>query len=967
MHRRDFGPWGVDLPDDEFARALAALGVLMASSSIPTDATSASISERLTPLGENAARLVRWSLSVDPRRLNEVGIPPNLAMALAAGWQHSPLSGRVRLEIDQFAPLLAGFDPPSTLPWIAHELSGTAVNARSVFVGMDEPAADSGWHWPLRIGFLSDPASRALEQRCRTLTREAAWISPLVVLVDVEDPGGECNLLVLPMDLRAALSAITALRTAPRADCVVVLRREQGGADQWFRLVVGLRGAARTSGVLVARLAARDEMDWVAGVVRELSHSNALDVAAFKASRDVKARPPFFGASSKLIEFSRLSHHIRRMGEQLSAPQFRDLAIDVVPNSSAARTLDVWPGSHPLGYVGERLKALSDQADAMGNPEAFIHETGAATGAAEIAVAAAAAVQAAPEAREALAVEPRFIQARVFDTGNPTSPVERRRSLRSARPHEVRVRIGLREGSWITGPGDRPFPVESLPPDQEEHELTVVLAEPNLLGEPQAAHVILPRIGSSTECTFHVFARAGIERLDARIIVAHRNRVLQTALLRGPIVASTDDEGEGIEVEPEVVLRASLDDLGDRQLFDAALVLNHDDAGISGITAVSHDAVARFTPSPTMRDEIDNLDVLLTQIVRDPKSFMGDLFSKSTTGLLRQFAQHGSLLYDHIVRDGGMVEAGLAGDGPLQVVSAVADARLPVEFVYAREAPAKGAQVCPNAIEALRQDKCDAKHCATGARERDFICPMAFWGVRRVIERHAHSQRFKALLGGDHYAIQSEPTMRRRTLEVLRGGLVAASQRVEKTVADGAKQVCDAITVGTTALLAPVTSWATWEDKIDTDMPSLLVLIVHTAASPGDPTIQQMEIGVESWLTVAELEQRHVRRTDASPPLVLLLGCETGVPDRQFANFINRLRNRGAAIVVAAGAKIHSLHAVPVAKGFVEALRAAVQREGATFGEVMRDVRREMLARGVAMVLTLSAYGDADWRLARQA
>jgi hypothetical protein len=142
---------------------------------------------------------------------------------------------------------------------------------------------------------------------------------------------------------------------------------------------------------------------------------------------------------------------------------------------------------------------------------------------------------------------------------------------------------------------------------------------------------------------------------------------------------------------------------------------------------------------------------------------------------------------------------------------------------------------------------------------------------------------------------------------------------------------------------------------------------VHTEASPENAAIQQMEIGVDSWLTVAELDLRHVRRTDAPPPLVLLLGCETGVPEKQFANFINRLRNRGAAIVVATGAKIHSLHAVPVANAFVEALGHAVKRDGATFGEVMRQVRRSMLARGLPMVLTLNAFGDADWRLVHQA
>jgi hypothetical protein len=42
------------------------------------------------------------------------------------------------------------------------------------------------------------------------------------------------------------------------------------------------------------------------------------------------------------------------------------------------------------------------------------------------------------------------------------------------------------------------------------------------------------------------------------------------------------------------------------------------------------------------------------------------------------------------------------------------------------------------------------------------------------------------------------------------------------------------------------------------------------------------------------------------------------------------------------------------------------KREGetdATFGEVMLAVRRDLLAAGTPMVLGLTSYGDADWRI----
>lgn len=37
-----------------------------------------------------------------------------------------------------------------------------------------------------------------------------------------------------------------------------------------------------------------------------------------------------------------------------------------------------------------------------------------------------------------------------------------------------------------------------------------------------------------------------------------------------------------------------------------------------------------------------------------------------------------------------------------------------------------------------------------------------------------------------------------------------------------------------------------------------------------------------------------------------------------------------------------------------------------TFGDVMLGVRRQALKEGIPMVLCIHAYGDADWKLAKE-
>ncbi|MEO8193808.1 MAG: hypothetical protein ABI681_08145 [Gemmatimonadales bacterium] len=959
IYRNYFGTWGRELSDGDFACALAALGVLDKHS---LTGPHEDADERLELAPAELVQPVEWKL-LRPF-FAAPDLPENVsARDLAESWKRSGLPEKVRLEVDRSSTFYR-VDSAAMLPWVVSELSRPEVKARSVYLRVDRPSVTVGWQWPARIGFLGDEESQELKKRLDDVIQGEGWIRPLVRAVDAEQSRSGCDILLIPAGIRKSLSLAAGLSRPVHADCTIVIGRTEGDAAHWYRMVEGLRASLRTSGVVVAQRGTDDIEKWFMALVANLSHNNSIDAALFMAATERGEQPPFIAISRRLAEFSRLSMQMRRMAKKMKRPGMREMRVEIEAGSPAARTLDVGAGTHTLDRIGDSLETTAAMGESEIEPGGFIHERDAATGSVSLDRSVTMATAAA--APSPAAQEERFIQAKVFDLTNPAEPVRRSHRLRGGASHQIVVRIGEQDQEWISTPAGPSFPVDSLPQDQDEWELTVVLSVAQSSDDPQVSRILLPRFGNSSEAAFFLVVKEEWKSVEARIIVLHRNRVIQTAMLEAEVGGREDlgDDDHRITVEPEVVAKTRFDNLADRERFDAALVLNESKAGIKRLLAIADDKVAKFTPGPTMDLELANIDTLLADIVENPKSYMGKLTSKPVVDLLRTLANHGNALYDHIVRDGGLAAVHLDGDGPLQVISAVADARLPIELVYSRRAPKPTAKLCPRAAASLRKGKCDAS-CTKLGKQSDFICPLAFWGVQRVIERHAHRPELKKVTAGEDFAVVSEPTDLRPELDLFKGGAIAGSQKVEKTVAGGLEQISRLVGKLTNSNLEPVPDWKSWKTSIRKTGPSLLVLIVHTEETPADDTIPQMEIGNASWLSVVEIEEEHVVKKNGEPPLVLLLGCETGVPDKQFANFVNRLRNRGAAIVVATGAKIHSLHAVPVAKEFVTRIQEAAKKKDATFGEVMLAVRREMLADGIPMVLTLNAFGDADWRLAK--
>jgi hypothetical protein len=77
----------------------------------------------------------------------------------------------------------------------------------------------------------------------------------------------------------------------------------------------------------------------------------------------------------------------------------------------------------------------------------------------------------------------------------------------------------------------------------------------------------------------------------------------------------------------------------------------------------------------------------------------------------------------------------------------------------------------------------------------------------------------------------------------------------------------------------------------------------------------------------------------------------------------------GTSLVVGTTAPILGRHAGRVAEALIEQLRLIAETpdipdHGLAFGDAMLVMRRQLLKKGILAALCLTAYGDAEWRLA---
>lgn len=558
----------------------------------------------------------------------------------------------------------------------------------------------------------------------------------------------------------------------------------------------------------------------------------------------------------------------------------------------------------------------------------------------------------------------RFIMAQVFEARQGDMHTLNSAFVKGT-DYGVKVHIGPSDLKWLMA--DIVFP-DHLLPSRKKNKLQVFFSEPNHVPEVQYATIDLMQSGPSTECRFFFRVKKNIPVFEGRIIIAYKNRILQTALLKGEVVDVLTGREKSIRLEVEAVVRPASVDLSGRQEFDLAFLVNHGGDNKPRLTKLADDR-ASIRDIEGIQGSIRNIQDKLENAARTMGNINisgeGVLRSPETEALLNFLAYHGRILYDAIITD--QVDAGWLPRHPerIQLVSAHAEAFLPLEFLYEKPVPAPDARLCPEAEQALKEGKCQDCLLKNNDANTPYICPIGFWCLSRVIERHIHDTSYGRLVGSSDFVMQAEPVENRSILNVLRTCLYAASDRVDSVLPGQRQQFMNTLN-SVSDNTGMVSMWNDWAREIATKRPTLLILMPHTIE---DEILRApaMEIGSSDRLASGYIRPGYVCVSPQDQaPIVVLLGCETMVPYSKYMGFVPQFRRNGAALVLCTLTTVLGRHVVPIAQKLVEELKSELEGDGShivSFGDVLLHVRRNVLLRGLPIVLCLVAFGDADWRL----
>lgn len=851
--------------------------------------------------------------------------------------------------------------------WLARICCIPEVGAGSVYLRMDEPDWPVAWEWPLRLGVLGQTGSSGRHAKLlHALTK--VEFGNLWSVVDMAQPGAECELLLLPGDLRQGLASILDAPQRPRADCVLVLNGCQISDPRSLALKAALRQEARAPGVAVVSAGmAIDE--FLSALVRELSHDAPLDLALFSAQSAVRrghgpspmALPDLLFSRTLAIS-SRVRLSAARVAHQFS-PERTNLQLDRVGRSSVVPVDLATPRSPGPSLaaaqqrnstmdrltrtlrdrveLGSWTAEVGDATELVKAREEIVRSTGQHHRSARISPGAAGPTLPPQPVNEA---DTREVLAQVMDLAQKQFVT----TLRRDTAYRLRIKIALPDSQGFVGAGD-PFP--PLPPSIAGHQLdiTFVMLESVAEGSPampQQQQIFLPSNGESTTADFLFSTRGLQQRFRARLLVSYQNRIVQTLRLEGDFDSSTGETVYQFGVEN--LVQPGFQNLAYQAPFDAALIVNHSVAGRPGITMLAGSIVSFLEPAGMG----EMLDMLKTTLTDDTALRKADssLDSDSMTDLMYALMQHGRLLYDYVEAQLGSLDTSA---GRIQIVEARPGAYFPVEFLYPMEVPPEKPPLCPHARNALVGE---ALHQECPHRDDpEHMCPMRFWGFRKQIER----QPAGVVPTAAQPAEIAAPTPLNGKLDLFRSIQVARSSKVQAADFDLPSGLLRTLNETFETIGAPG-NWKEWRGGVAEQSPSFLLLLSHSTEDKISH-LPALEIS-KDVLSMAALEVSYVKGPAAQAPIVFLMGCSTADPKIGFLNFVERFKRKQAALVVGTLSTISAQRATRFLALALPMLKDPRNR-GRTFGEVFLDVKRATLASGDGFAMSLVAYGDMGWQI----
>jgi len=556
----------------------------------------------------------------------------------------------------------------------------------------------------------------------------------------------------------------------------------------------------------------------------------------------------------------------------------------------------------------------------------------------------------------------RWIQSQVFEVLSNGKKIRQTNAFRGNALHSLAVRVGPANQEWLTPKVEVTFPEDKLVWEKDYSGLQVVFSEPNHAPTPQIGKVILPREGSSTTCQFSFTPKQEIPYFKGRVIVLQGNRVLQTALLEGQVVSSPEQFPElRLSFGIESIIHPDLSHLSSRKGFDVAFMANHTVDDSPGLTTITGDQ-AYFNRLTNIEAAVKDITKLLESVITYPEDYQKPISDEKNLKWLRDLALNGKQLYDGIVVD-QIGRRRLTNINRVQLISTV-DEYLPLEFMYDMPAPRFDAPLCGRWREALQNGQCQACTLKDAFSPAEVLCPIGFWGLRLIIERHYLDPYNKPDLKGYDFALKGAAIEGRRVIKVLKSAVFAVSDRVDKVVAQGqgSQNVLEALKGATHQRVAQVDTLEHWRQAILELKPSLIVLLTHISLCDAYPQYVQLEIGQGVGLPQPYINRQYVLPSEDAPrPVVLLLGCTTMSTAIPFRSLATSFRREGAAIVLSTITEVLGRQVAPVSADLVNSLEIAAEK-GLSLGDALLMVRRKALADGKPMVLSLVGIGDADWR-----
>ena len=926
-------------------------------------------------LRESTTRLIRSS--EDLTRL----IAGGTELLSMADNDLNSLGRGLRVEInepDQHDPLAREYDP------LALYKALLAAGAHSAYLRRKNEG-EMAWTWPLRIGLENDS----------TLLSDVTpnhSIRPLFEAFDYDRAPMRMNLLLSRASLSQFNEVMARSRHRSQTDSIVLL----GGFDDTDpSLGQQLESVSKSTGAQgVFILGSLDLLQAKSGselLIVNLSHDLPLDSAVAALARQFEV-PVLSWATRTLVEASSvreqgriIARRLEEMGEKsfpvsvdpfpteinvpppvprrrstrhggagggrgggkgtFDSPRFaaRKRVIAKELGTTIARSLEV--GEPPVEVTVRRLRFDSESQGAQ-RVAAFKKATSAQTD------------------LDAALRDDRYLQVRV-ETPTGRAIIKKARLL-PAQDYVASVFIGALNPDYLSVED----PIKSPVPDGPV-VLDVLFWEPLACPEPQITQLLLPAHGDTGVANFPFKTKEDQSTFSARIAIYHQNRNLQTGLLKGVV----GDQPAALRFKLDATPLTKFVGLRGRVGVDVSIIVNDDESGNMHAFVKKDDIVATTPVSdekpplaqgidPSSYESLEAIkDVLgsaITRITANPDEY-SDLSKDGTRKLLIDLAQHGKTLLTRLQKHSAM--RNLFDDVKyIQIVMAHFDAFFPIEYIYDGKAPQPEAKVCDgpqSASVALLSGKCcGAYDNAPGL----VICPLRFWSLSKVIERHAHLPEHTEQELKGKFQLRSFPvSARNRVVGPLRCAALAASKNADLAEKDTVKTLCTDIDTVLGSTTVPSTNWKSWSEDVKKMRPNLLVLLPHHERATG---FDLLEIGGDSLRSTLITEEHVHSPDDTDPrPIVLLIGCETNSSKVGLENSVTAFQDNGAVIIVSTIATILGRHAGPAAAAIVEELKNHEGKVDATFGDVMLKVKQRLLAKGIPMVLGLTSYGDADYRI----